>query len=747
MKKGIICIFMVLCSLTAQWVMAQNLTVSSAQGQNPTTLINNVLAGEGVLLSNAKFNNSAGNISYPQIGTFNYTGNAFPFHTGLVLTTGNVSVAAGPNNNSSLSSPITNPYVDNVLNSLASSTLNACAALEFDFVAYSDTFAFNYIFGSEEYPEYAPPHSSSYNDVFAFYLTGPDPVTGATTTKNVALLPGTVTPVSINNVNAITHQNLYVESPSNGPVQYDGYTTRLTASSLVLSCYTYTMHLAIGNVGDNAYDSGVFLEAGSFYSPVMDVSAVYNMPNYGDTLIQNCRESDVTFSLPRPVLTAAYHSEFTFGGDAVINQDYELVYNGMNLGGAGQNNSFTFSQDSSVIRAHVRVLPDAHFAPGQVKEAIMYITTIFCDEYYEMGYPGSFRMDTLKFYLQGNDTIKLNDTLFKACYQLDEITIDHDRGTEPLVYAWTPAVGIDHPDQRTSSAHIDHNGNYTVIAHDRWNCLADTASVEVVIYERPEAHVAINPTFGCAPLYVTLSAGDVPNGCDIVWTMTNDTLQWHPDSTAIIHETLTTPGYYNVNLWLSTAPGCSDSLHLENAIHVSDYPHASFTFAPDEPQNGQPVEFYNYSTGDNISTYYWNFGDGSSSAESDPVHAYRLPNSDNMTVRFVVTNMDGCSDDTTLVVPVVDNFAFYVPNSFTPNEDGTNDIFLPRVNEVCYYNFSIYTRTGECIFSTNNLEQGWDGTFKGHKMEQGIYVWMIEYAKYSNPRQKILKKGQFSLIR
>lgn len=743
MKKSIICLFMIFCALVSNVTMAQTLTVSSAQGQNPTTLVNNVLAGDGVLLSNAKFNNNAGNISSPQIGTFNYTGNAFPFHSGLVLTTGNVSVAAGPNNTGTQSAAVSPVYVDNSLNALASSTLNGCAALEFDFVAYSDTFAFNYIFGSEEYPEYV---GSSYNDVFAFFLTGLDPVTGVTTTKNVALIPGTVTPVMINNVNQNQNTQYYITNNSN-VVQYDGYTTRLTASSLVLSCYTYTMHLAVGNVGDNAYDSGVFLEAGSFYSPEMNVSAVYNMPNYGDTLIQNCRESDVTFSLPRPVLTATYHSEFSFGGDAIINQDYEMTYNGTNMGGAGQNNDFTFAQDSSVIRAHIRVLPEAQFADGQVKEAIMYITTIFCDEYYEMGYEGSYRMDTLRFYLVGNDTIQLKDTLYKACYQLDEISVTHDRGTEPLVYSWTPATGINDPNSNPAPANINQNRTYTVIAHDRWNCLADTAEVEVVIFERPEAHIAVNPTFGCSPLYVTLSAGEVPNGCDIVWTMSNDTLQWHPDSVAIIHETLTDPGYYDVNLWLSTAPGCSDSLRLENAIHVSDYPHASFTFAPDEPQNGQNVEFYNYSTGDNISTYHWSFGDGSSSVESDPVHAYRLPESDNMTVRLEVTNMDGCSDDTTLVVPVVDNFAFYVPNSFSPNEDGTNDIFLPRVNEVCYYNFSIYTRTGECIFSTNNLEQGWDGTFKGHRMDQGVYVWMIEYAKYSNPTQKLLKKGQFSLIR
>ena len=132
---------------------AQSLSTQSAAGQNPTVLINQHLAGDGVLLSNAKFNNSTGNISTAQIGTFTYTGNAFPYHSGLIMTTGNVSVANGPNNSGSSSSAVSPEYVDPQLQPYATSTLHNCSALEFNFVAYSDTFAFNYIFGSEEYEE------------------------------------------------------------------------------------------------------------------------------------------------------------------------------------------------------------------------------------------------------------------------------------------------------------------------------------------------------------------------------------------------------------------------------------------------------------------------------------------------------------------------------------------------------------------------------------------------------------------
>ena len=270
------------CSLFAQ---GNNVTVQSLVGTHIDTILKYYLAGEGVEFSNGKFNNMPGNVTSDQIGTFNrnnYT--QFPFVTGLVMTTGAVSVAAGPNNTINASSPAGN-YTDATLQQYATSPLQNCAALDFDFLAYADTFAFNYVFGSEEYPNFV---CATYNDIFIFLLTGPDPVTGVTTTKNVAVIPGTVTaanpqglPVSINTVNGGTsgggsascyngtYSAYYVASQinSNG-VQYNGRTVQLSAEGNILACETYHMHLAIGNGVDNLYDSGVFLEGKSFQSSV-----------------------------------------------------------------------------------------------------------------------------------------------------------------------------------------------------------------------------------------------------------------------------------------------------------------------------------------------------------------------------------------------------------------------------------------------------------------------------------------------
>ena len=216
---------LLLC-LPAAFPQGQNLTVQLLQGTHIDTVLNHYLAGEGVQLSNGKFNNHQGNINSNQIGVFHRNGfTQFPFASGLVMCTGGATVAQGPNNSSSGKVDVTSSYNESALLSLSSDLYN-CAALDFDFMTNSDTFVFRYIFASEEYCEYV---NSDYNDVFAFFLTGPDPVTHVQTTKNVAIIPGSVSaahpngiPVAINNVNHGYH------SGGDGP----GTAARRRASNL-----------------------------------------------------------------------------------------------------------------------------------------------------------------------------------------------------------------------------------------------------------------------------------------------------------------------------------------------------------------------------------------------------------------------------------------------------------------------------------------------------------------------------------
>ena len=174
--------------------------------------------------------------------------------------------------------------------------------LEFDFVPYADTVAFNYVFGSEEYPEYAPPESSTYNDVFGFFISGP----GIIGYENIAQLPNGNGVVSINNVNAITNMQYYISNGNgtNAPfnnsdqyIQYDGFTKVLKAVSEVQCGETYHLVLAIADVGDGSWDSGIFLEANSLSSPT-PVEITYTLSDElfsnPDWIAEGCVTATVT---------------------------------------------------------------------------------------------------------------------------------------------------------------------------------------------------------------------------------------------------------------------------------------------------------------------------------------------------------------------------------------------------------------------------------------------------------------------
>jgi hypothetical protein len=208
-------------------------------------------------------------------GAFSYSGDDFPFSSGLIMCSGPIENAIGPDDDTNDGGSIgsgSDEDLDALLSSSWTSIYDA-TIIEFDFVPASDTIRFNYIFGSEEFPEFA---NSSFNDVFGFFLSGPG-INGPYSNNaiNIAILPNG-DPVTIDNVYnsgtwylGPTGGNGGTGDAYNNVVQYDGCTVELTAEAIVTACETYHIKLAVGDAGDSAYDTGVFIEAGSFTSGVM----------------------------------------------------------------------------------------------------------------------------------------------------------------------------------------------------------------------------------------------------------------------------------------------------------------------------------------------------------------------------------------------------------------------------------------------------------------------------------------------
>jgi len=299
------------------------------------------------------------------LGYFSRGTSNFEMEEGLLLSTGGLVSAEGPNISSSgVAEPIGAVLYDPDLQSLVSNVYNV-SVLTFNFVPISNTIQFRYVFASEEYLEYA---NTNYNDVFGFFISGPG-ISGA---QNIATLPTTTTGtnvVSINNVNwgnvlysnhncaASTHSSAanpryYINIPGvpssgwggfsvNCPgtltsqaealrasMEYNGRTVVLTASYTVVPCQTYTLKLAVGNVGhsDQLYQSGVFLEARSF-----DMGE--NLINYGndiegvDIVYRDCTNNKLVIT--RPSADPSPLDVFlTYGGTAVNGVDVSIYPGG-----------------------------------------------------------------------------------------------------------------------------------------------------------------------------------------------------------------------------------------------------------------------------------------------------------------------------------------------------------------------------------------------------------------------------------
>lgn len=404
--------------------------------QTPEELVTGVLLGNGVLATNIKYNGLPLSASTVQtnVSFFNANGTTFPIEKGLLLSTGNGSlVAPGPNTLSGASnSQGTSLIVDPDLSqATAGSSIKNGLFLEFDFIATGESFSFKYIFASEEYPEYAPPNSSSYNDVFGFFLSGPG-ISGpyANGAVNIAVLPTTTSTtdiVSINNVNPTVNSAYFVDNVAGlafgDAIQYDGTTTLLEANSTLICGETYHIKLSVANVGDMSFDSGVFLQANSFTSTSVYVDILPSSINgqiVDGTLLEGCPNalSEIVLSRPEDQIISPLEINFTYGGTATYGVDYTALPTTIN---------FPIGEDSVVLNLQA-------FIDGlvEVPESVI-ITTSFennCGDIITVS-------DTI--FITNINILKIvaSDFLFH-CDQADFMTdAVVSGGFQPYVYNWS----------------------------------------------------------------------------------------------------------------------------------------------------------------------------------------------------------------------------------------------------------------------------------------------------------------------
>jgi PKD repeat protein len=249
------------CSMaTCQFVHAELLNAVSNgpmqinQLPNVEQSIQNILFGSCVEVSNISFNGA----SNAAIGYFSDSTAAIGFDYGLLLTTGDIMNAVGPNTNTGAGTNLGMPG-DPMLDMLIPGYISYDAvSINFEFTPQADTLiACEFVFASEEYPEFV---GSAFNDVFGFFINGP----GTNGWQNIAWIPGTNVPVSINQVNQMSFPQYYINNTPGLLLQYDAFTAPIALEFPVQANQTYQFRIVIGDAGDGVFDSGVFIKGGSF---------------------------------------------------------------------------------------------------------------------------------------------------------------------------------------------------------------------------------------------------------------------------------------------------------------------------------------------------------------------------------------------------------------------------------------------------------------------------------------------------
>ena len=290
---------------------------------------------------------------------------------------------------------------------------------------------------------------------------------------------------------------------------------------------------------------------------------------------------------------------------------------------------------------------------------------------------------------------------------------------------------------------------YTVTA-DNLGCLS-TDDMWVTMENPPAVSFAADLFGGCAPIDVnfnntTTTSSSLVN-CN--WTVNGSPA---PGDCAGLIYTFGAGGLYDIGLTTTSINGCTNSAIYDDYIFMEDVPEAAFDVSSTSVQSiDTEVEFYNNSV--DASTYFWDFGDNTSSSEANPSHIFPdEPTGSYDVALFAYSPVYGCVDSAYITIDVQEILLFYVPNTFTPDNDNYNQTFQPVFHsgyDPFDFELLIFNRWGETIFESHNADIGWDGTYGGEGTEivaDGTYTWKIEFkTKYTDERKVVT--GLVNLIR
>lgn len=749
----------------------------------PFSLVQNTLLGPGVQLLSVTYNGD------PQaIGRFTAFGTNLGINEGIVMTTGTVlnngSGPHGPNNSPSAGVNNNRPGYSPLNNILGANLTTNAAILEFTFIPYADTVRFKYVFGSEEYREWV---GSKFNDIFAFFITGPGIPNNPSGPLNIAKLPNG-TAVTINNINDGTEYLVSSYQPAcnncaffnyNGGgqhIQYDGFTKPLEAVAKVECGKTYKLVIAIADVNDGIFDSGIFLEANSLTSkePVV-ISQQLSYDAFGDPamMAEGCVSSTFTLTRSGNNINVPLTVPISVSGTATAGVDYTNIPSSVTFPAGQTTVQFTFSAIEDGILEGIETL-DLSFTLidpcGNVTQKVVNMTindvqpltvnidpiTVECAgdavDLIPIIAGGSGPYTYLWNTGSTDSTITVNPTVtttytvnvidFCLLTTVTETVVVTVPVNPPLVATPSPNITEICPYVPKTISVIPSGGSGTYTY--QWFAGLDTLGTQATQLVSPSATTTYI-------VEVTDKCG-IKTTAQVVYTVTSPPLLIQVSSDQIVCpgdsvllSVSATGGYGQYYYdWIGTG-GTSSSVWVNPmttttyTVAVSDEcqtfdvrdeilitvikPVANFQIVSSPIFNGLPITFENLSTG--AISYQWNFGDGNSSTVIHPNNTYAHP--DVYIVTLIATNEIGCKDTLSRPIKIAQEHYIYVPNAFTPDGNKFNNVFYATTVNIKELNVKIFNRWGEILYESNEVRFIWDGTYNGVIVKDDVYVYKIKY--------------------
>ncbi len=294
-------------------------------------------------------------------------------------------------------------------------------------------------------------------------------------------------------------------------------------------------------------------------------------------------------------------------------------------------------------------------------------------------------------------------------------------------YQWTPTTGLYFPSGYVNIVKPTQTTYYTIIANDA-ACPSNTISSGFIVnvLPVPTPNFSYSKIEGCKPLCLGIKANPSPPSINTIWDFGYN-LYANGDSVSYCFNN---PGVYPVKVFLVDSNGCKSETTAPFSINVYPRPEPQFTWLPVTPTLlHDEVSFTaSYQNGP-ITYWHWDFGDYLTASDTartqNATYTYSYVSA--YPVQLIATNIYGCTDTVTRIINVTEEFTMYIPNAFTPNGDGINDMFTVKGGGFVRDGFEmqIFDRWGELIFKSNDVDKGWDGTVKGVNAKNDVYVYKI----------------------